>query len=171
MTPILCYDIFIQKRNYKMNKNCWSIGMRVDQFFIVCLIAVILLVSCSSKADPGIGEAFLTAINIEDFETANQYVCPDQQGEIGQDILNRTKVPPKGMDVLGLSSPGMSEINCISEGTQEISCSFWAPELQCTGNLLAGEAVSCTSWKLKGQFHDLLFTFEDGKICDFSRND
>lgn len=154
-----------------MKKNCCGLGVRLDLMISICIILALLLVSCSSKADPSIGEAFLNAINTEDFETANQYVCPDQQGEIGQDILNRTKVPPKGMDVLGLSSPGMSEITCISEGDQEISCSFWAPELQCTGNLLAGEAISCTSWKLQGQFHDFLFIFEDGKICDFRRND
>lgn len=167
-----------------MNKDCFLILVRFAQPLFTLsarLLVVVWLVSCQPveqrpvntpipTADPSIGEAFLAAINIGDFDTADQYVCPSQAGLIGQEILSKTKVPIKGMDVLGLPSPGMTKITCKSVGRQVFTCSFWAPELQCEGNPLMGESVTCTSWNLLGQLHYLRIALVDGKICEFSEN-
>lgn len=136
-------------------------------YLIMWLVIVIGISACSPVADPGMGKAFLEAINIEDFDTADTYVCPTQQGQIGPEILKKAQVPPKGMEVLGLTSPGMAEISCSSEDAEAISCSFWSPQLQCTGNILAGEEVTCTSWKTQGTLYTLVFTLEEGKICGY----
>jgi len=135
-------------------------------FIIICVIPIFLLASCAS-VDPSIGEAFLEALNVGDLEAADQYVCPSQQGKLSEKVLRRTGTPPKGTDVLGLTSPGMSEIECVSESPTELMCSLWSPQLQCTGNLLMGETVTCTSWKLKGEKKTIQLIFEDDKICDY----
>jgi hypothetical protein len=135
-------------------------------FVTIGAVSIFLLVSCAS-ADPSIGESFLKALNVGDVEAADQYVCPSQKGKLSEKVLRRLNTPPKGADVLGLKSPGVSEIKCETASSTELTCSFWAPELQCTGNILMGESVTCTSWKLKGEQKSIQFILEDDKICDY----
>jgi len=128
-------------------------------------ISMCFLASCSS-VDPGVGEKYFEALNVGDLETADQFVCPSQQGKLSEKVLRRMDTPPKGTDVLGLESPGMSEIECEATDSSVLTCTFWSPQLQCSGNILSGEAITCTSWKLKGEQKTIELIFEDGKVCD-----
>jgi hypothetical protein len=133
---------------------------------LISMISIILLASCGS-IDPNVGVKYLEAINLGDLDQADQYVCASQAGELSEKIQKRSNTPTKGQDVLGLTSPGMTEIKCEKTSSSELTCTFWSPELQCTGNLLAGDPITCTSWKTKGEQKTILLIFEDGKICDY----
>lgn len=132
----------------------------------ISLISIFILVSCGTVS-PNTGVTYLEAINHDNLDAADQYVCPSQVGKLSEKIQKKTNTPPKGADVLGLESPGISDIKCETTSANELTCMFWSPELQCTGNLLAGETVKCTSWKIKGEQITIKLIFEDGKICDY----
>jgi len=141
-------------------------NMSLMKIAFICVISILFLVSCGT-IDPKVGVTYLETINIGNLDDADQYVCASQEGKLSEKIQKISNTPPKGADVLGLESPGISEINCEKTNSNELICTFWSPVLQCKGNILAGETVTCTSWKLKGEQKTIVLIFEDGKICDY----
>jgi hypothetical protein len=138
--------------------------MNTKQTNCVIICITLLLAGCNI-ANPAIGREFLEAIHRNDLRGADQYVCTDKQGTLVESIVKENMMP-RGTHILGVKSPGITDINCKNKDGK-VLCTFNRPKLLCTGDLLGGGAVTCTSFDPNGEPTELTLDMEDGKICGY----
>lgn len=125
----------------------------------------------TAKRNLSTAKEFMEALNNNDQEKANQYVCKDQQSRMLQRLLEQPGMAPKGKEVLGHKSPGLTDIICQNENS-EISCTFIKPVFSTTGDFFSGgNTMKFKSFEPGDKKTKLTFDMSKGKICGYYMNE
>jgi hypothetical protein len=123
-----------------------------------------------------IGEKFLKAINDNNLDLADEYICESQQKRLVQRLLREKSMYPKGVwiEVVkttdgghGVTSPGLTNIKCEESTSGEAVCTFLRPEASCTMSIRDGK-VAGFNCSVKGTVStEVTFKLEEEKICSY----
>jgi hypothetical protein len=116
------------------------------------------------------GEEFIGYLNDGDLEAARAMVCEEERDTLVDRVMGNQSMVPEGVDMLGLSSPGLRDISCTVED-DTIVCTFVRPQLQCSGDLLGGGEVTCSSFTPEGLPAELTLEMSGEEICGSSFRD
>jgi hypothetical protein len=134
----------------------------------VLFLQTLLLSACSSGVGAPEAQKFLEFVNTGEQASANQYVCKEQQDGLINRLTDDTSMIEKDKDVLGMKSPGISNVQC-QDKDGDVLCSFSVPTLICSGNLFEENAnITCDAIDPVGKQVTILFIVKDGKFCNFS---
>lgn len=121
-------------------------------------------------------EKFLTALNDNNLELADEYVCESQQGRLAQKLLGEKSIHPKGdwIEVIktpdgghGVTSPGLEDIKCEDITGGDVTCTFLRPNASCTMSIRDGQIAGFDCYLKGGLSTEVIFKFDEGKICDY----
>ncbi|HRQ21950.1 MAG TPA: hypothetical protein PLF42_00865 [Anaerolineales bacterium] len=121
-------------------------------------------------------EKFLTAINDNNLDLADGYVCESQQGRLAQRLLREKSMHPKGnwIEVVktpdgghGVTSPGLTNIKCEDSAGGDVVCAFLRPEASCNMSIRDGQIAGFNCYLKGGLSTEVIFKFDEGKICDY----
>ncbi len=147
---------------------------------VMVLLACGLFTTSEIQPTPILGavvcEKFLTALNDNDLDLADEYVCESQQGRLAQRLLREKSMHPKGdwIEVVktpdggqGVTSPGLTNIKCEDSAGGDVVCAFLRPEASCNMSIRDGQIAGFDCYLKGGLSTEVIFKFDEGKICDY----
>ena len=114
-------------------------------------LAVLGVVSCAA-GDPGTAVAYLDALNSRDLETARDLVCEARQDDVTMGLVTVDDVQVEPFE--------FTNVSCSAQGG-DVLCRFTIR--QATEH----DAVSGVSGIDQSLAREVVFNFEDGRICGF----
>lgn len=114
-------------------------------------LAVLGVVSCAA-GDPGTAVAYLDALNTRDLETARNLVCEERQDDVTMGLVSVDDVQVEPFE--------FTNVSCSAQGG-DVLCRFTIR--QATEH----DAVSGVSGIDQSLAREVVFNFEDGRICGF----
>lgn len=127
--------------------------LKLKIFLLLLFMSVTLfgLASCAN-GDPGTAVAYLDALNTRDLETARSLVCEDRQDDVTMGLVSVDDVQVEPFE--------FTNVSCSAQGGN-VLCRFTIR--QATEH----DAVSGVSGIDQTFAREVVFNFEDGRICGF----
>lgn len=127
--------------------------LKLKIFLLLLFMSVALfgLASCAN-GDPGTAVAYLDALNTRDLETARSLVCEDRQDDVTMGLVSVDDVQVEPFE--------FTNVSCSAQGGN-VLCRFTIR--QATEH----DAVSGVSGIDQTFAREVVFNFEDGRICGF----
>ncbi len=135
-----------------MNVNqSFRIRMKHFLFWLFMSLCLFGLASCAAE-DPGTAVAYLDALNTRDLETARDLVCEARQDDVTMGLVTVDDVQVEPFEFTN------------------VSCSAQGGDVMCRFNIRQAtehDAVSGVSGIDQTFAREVIFNFEDGRICGF----
>lgn len=133
--------------------NTLNLRTRVKIYLVGLLVSLALfgLASCAA-GDPGTAVAYLDALNSRDLETARDLVCEARQDDVTMGLVS--------VDDMQVEPFEFTNVSCSAQGG-DVLCRFTIR--QATEH----DAVSGVSGIDQSLAREVVFNFEDGRICGF----